>query len=41
MNPGHWQVSVEANAPFQNAHFEIKDVKPGMDVDLGDVRLRK
>ena len=41
INPGNWQISVEANAPYQNTRFEISEVKPGVDMDLGEVRLRK
>ncbi|WP_188927888.1 hypothetical protein [Puia dinghuensis] len=41
INPGHWQVSVEANEPFRNARFDINDIKPGTDIDLGEIRLQK
>lgn len=41
INPGHWQVSVEANEPYRNTRFDISDIKPGSDVDLGEVHLRK
>lgn len=41
INPGHWQISVEANEPFQNSRFDIGEVKPGLDVDLGEIRLKK
>src|ERR1700743_2663851 len=41
INPGSWQVSVEANEPYKNARFLINDVKPGIDLDLGQVRLQK
>jgi len=41
INPGHWKVSVEANEPYRNTRFDISEVKPGTDVDLGEVRLRK
>ncbi|HEY4110155.1 hypothetical protein [Puia sp.] len=39
INPGHWLISVEANEPYRNARFDVSDVKPGMDVDLGEIRL--
>lgn len=39
INPGHWQVRVEANEPYQNARYTIRDVKPGIDMDLGEIRL--
>ena len=41
INPGHWQVSVEANEPYQNARYSIRDVKPGIDMDLGEIRLTR
>ena len=41
IKPGHWQLSVEANEPYKNAIFNVKDVKPGTDLDLGEIRLRK
>ena len=34
INPGHWQISVEANQPYQNTRFDISEVKPGVDMDL-------
>src|ERR1700743_2821676 len=40
IKPGHWQLSVEANAPYRNTRFEVSDVKPGMDKDLGEIRLQ-
>jgi hypothetical protein len=39
INPGYWQVSVEANAPYQDSHYEMT-VKPGIDKDLGEIRLQ-
>ncbi len=41
INPGHWEISVQANEPYQNTRFNVSDVKPGTDVDLGEVRLRR
>ncbi len=41
INPGHWQVVVEGNQPYHDDRFDISDVKPGTDMDLGEVRLRK
>lgn len=41
INPGHWQLSVEASAPYRDVRFDIDDVKPGTDMDLGQIRLRK
>jgi hypothetical protein len=41
INPGHWQVSVQANEPYQDIRYDLKDVKPGMDLDLGEIRLRR
>ena len=41
INPGHWQISVEANQPYQNTRFDISEVKPGVDLDLGEIRLKR
>ena len=41
INPGHWQLSVESNAPYRDARFDIDDVKPGSDMDLGEIRLTR
>lgn len=40
INPGQWQVSVEANQPFKNVRFNSGDIKPGFDRDLGEIRLQ-
>ncbi len=40
INPGQWQVSVEANEPFKNVRFSVNDIKPGFDRDLGEIRLQ-
>jgi hypothetical protein len=40
INPGRWQISVESNAPYRDARFNVSDVKPGTDMDLGEIRLR-
>ncbi len=39
INPGQWQLSVEANAPYLDTRYEVT-VKPGADRDLGEIRLR-
>ena len=41
INPGRWEISVKANEPYQNTRFNVSMVKPGMDADLGEIRLRK
>jgi len=41
INPGHWEISVQSNEPYSNTRFDISDVKPGTDVDLGEIRLQK
>lgn len=41
INPGSWQLAIEANDPYRDARFEINDIKSGTDVDLGAIRLRK
>lgn len=41
VRPGNWEVSVEANEPYRNACYQSGDLKPGMDRDLGEIRLMK
>jgi len=41
INPGHWRLYVEANSPYRDARFDINDIKPGANMDLGGVRLRQ
>ena len=40
INPGQWEVSVEANHPFKNTRLNVGDIKPGFDRDLGEIRLQ-
>ena len=40
ITPGQWQVSVESTATFKNVRFNVGDVKPGFDKDLGEFRLQ-
>ncbi|HVS97051.1 MAG TPA: hypothetical protein VHE54_11230 [Puia sp.] len=41
VKPGSWQVSVEANGPYRNASYRAANIKPGTDIDLGEIRLLK
>jgi len=41
INPGHWEVSVDAKAPYHATRFVVTDMLPGTDRDLGEIRLRK
>jgi hypothetical protein len=41
INPGHWQVSVQANRPYQNLRYDVNGVRPGTDIDLGEIRLHR
>lgn len=41
VRPGYWQVSVQANKPYHNACYEAGDIKPGKDLDLGEIRLMR
>ncbi len=40
IKPGQWRVSVEAIQPFKNVQFNVGDIQPGSDRDLGIIRLR-
>jgi hypothetical protein len=39
INPGQWKVSVEALEPFRSVQFNVGEIKPGFDRDLGEIRL--
>jgi hypothetical protein len=39
INPGYWQIFVEANTPYRNTRYDVT-VKPGGDKDLGEIRLQ-
>ena len=41
INPGHWQVAVEANQPFRDVRYEVNDIRPGTERDLGEIRLQR
>lgn len=40
IKPGQWQVSVETNGPFKDVRFNVNNIRPGFDRDLGEIRLR-
>ncbi|HEY6901148.1 MAG TPA: hypothetical protein VI233_10915 [Puia sp.] len=40
ITPGKWQVSVEAIGSFRNTRFKAGEIKPGIDQDLGEIRLQ-
>lgn len=40
-NPGRWKIIVDAKRPYQNANLEVVDIRPGADVDLGDITLKQ
>jgi|GEM_PF-555174 len=40
INPGQWKVSIEAVVPFRNVQFNVGEIKPGFDRDLGEIRLQ-
>ncbi len=39
INPGSWQISVETREPYRNIRFPAIELKPGIDRDLGEIRL--
>jgi hypothetical protein len=41
INPGRWQVQVEANQPYKDVRYQVEDIKPGTDRDLGEIRLQR
>lgn len=40
-NPGRWRIFVDAKKPYRDASLEVEDVKPGSDVDLGNIILKQ
>jgi hypothetical protein len=38
INPGRWQVLVKASAPYKDFRYDLT-VRPGSDLDLGEIRL--
>jgi hypothetical protein len=34
-------VSVQANEPYQNLRYDVNGVRPGTDIDLGEIRLHR
>jgi len=41
VNPGQWQVHVEAKKPYHNTSSEAVNLGPGGEKDLGEIRLKK
>src|ERR1700742_114691 len=41
INPGKWEVSIDAKAPYHATRLEVTDMRPGTDRDLGEIRLIK
>lgn len=40
-NPGRWKIFVDAKKPYRNADLEVNDIKPGTEMDLGEITLQK
>jgi hypothetical protein len=40
IKPGHWQIAVKSAMPYGNTQLETT-VKPGVDTDLGEIRLMR
>jgi hypothetical protein len=38
---GKWQIRVDAKKPYRDINFEIADIKPGIEKDLGEIQLEK
>jgi hypothetical protein len=41
INPGRWKVAVEANQPYKDVRYDVEDIRPGTDRDLGEIRLQR
>jgi hypothetical protein len=41
LNPGHWRIWVEAKSPYHDANLDVLNMRPGMNKDLGEIRLEK
>jgi hypothetical protein len=40
IRPGHWQINVKPTLPYNSVQWQMT-VKPGTDIDLGEIPLRK
>lgn len=38
---GRWLIRIDAKTPYRNTNLDIVDIKPGIEKDLGEIRLEK
>lgn len=41
VNPGYWQISVQARKPYRDTLIQAVNISPGTNKDLGDIHLNK
>jgi hypothetical protein len=41
LNPGHWRIWVNAKSPYHDTELDVMNMRPGMNKDLGEIRLEK
>lgn len=41
LHPGNWRIAIDAKKPYRNASVEATDIRPGVEMDLGEIRLEK
>lgn len=41
LHPGNWRIAIDAKKPYRNASVEAGDIRPGTEMDLGEIRLEK
>ncbi len=41
LHPGNWRIVIDAKKPYRNASVEAADIRPGIEMDLGEIRLEK
>src|SRR5450432_1659237 len=38
---GRWLIRIDAKRPYRDTNLEVADIKPGIEKDLGEIRLEK
>jgi len=41
LHPGNWRISIDAKKPYRNVCVAAEDIRPGVELDLGEIRLEK
>ena len=41
VNPGRWQIHIEAKSPYQDTRFDEVTIGPGVEKYLGEIKLKR